>query len=285
MQLQATAKIKTENEKRGGYKEFCIKLEVDDGVSIDVLVAKPVSCEKLAAYVFAHGGGGVIGSARMMQNQCVKWALDRQVIVFNVDYRLAPEHKLPIGPLDFHKAIKHVIDNASELGVDPSKITIGGESAGGLMAAGAAYQLAIDDESHLIHSMWLTNPALSNEIARMPFELLNSYEKALYEFCQGCYVMFAIDLEKQSADPFLHPGRMPFEVLKKLPPTVIMTGEFDMLRRDAIEMIARCEEAGVLLDYFSMPGANHIAEGFDDAVSRTLYKEKTAAWCQHVYGG
>lgn len=220
----------------------------------------------------------------MMSDLCVRWALDRRCIVFNVDYRLAPEHKLPTGALDVHKAIKYVINNAAELGVDPQRIAIGGDSAGALFAAAAAYQMTVDNEAHLLHSMWLGNAALSGEICDIPYDELNSYEKPLQMYCQECWKMMATDYDNQQSDPYLYPGRMPMEALKKMPKVVIVTAEFDMLRRDSISMIRRCEEAGILLDYFSVPGANHIYEAFPDATARKAYDEKKKAWHYYVYG-
>ena len=72
------------------------------------------------------------------------------MVVFNVDYRLAPETKCPQNILDFYCSLKHVIDNADALGIDSSKVGISGESGGGYICFGTMVMLAERDESHLV---------------------------------------------------------------------------------------------------------------------------------------
>jgi acetyl esterase/lipase len=72
------------------------------------------------------------------------------VIFFNVDYRLAPEAKCPENIKDFYSVLKYVIDNASSLSVDPSRVAIMGESGGGYLTAGLSVMLAQRDEAHLV---------------------------------------------------------------------------------------------------------------------------------------
>ncbi len=72
---------------------------------------------------------------------CCRKAVECSCVVFNVEYRLAPENKIPKGTTDFYKAIKHVYNNAEQFGVEKSKICISGYSGGCLMVLGAAYML------------------------------------------------------------------------------------------------------------------------------------------------
>lgn len=91
------------------------RLSVDITESINVFVIRPnnLSSKKLhSALVFAHGGGGFKCDAEMEMFLACRKAVDCQCIVFNVDYRLAPEYKCPAGTSDFYKTIKHVYKNA-----------------------------------------------------------------------------------------------------------------------------------------------------------------------------
>src|SRR5258707_4525727 len=85
--------------------------------------------------VFFHGGGFVIGNLDPQEVVCRKWADEGQLIVIAVDYRLAPEHKFPAGVEDVVTATKWVADNARQLGIDASRLSVGGDSAGGNLAA------------------------------------------------------------------------------------------------------------------------------------------------------
>ena len=85
--------------------------------------------------VFFHGGGWVIGNLDTHDVACRKLAHEGELIVISVDYRLAPEHKFPAAVDDAITATNWIADNAKQLGVDPSRLMVGGDSAGGNLAA------------------------------------------------------------------------------------------------------------------------------------------------------
>ena len=85
--------------------------------------------------VFFHGGGWVIGDLDTHDVVCRKLADEGQLIVISVDYRLAPEHKFPAAVDDAIAATKWIADNAKQLGIDASRLMVGGDSAGGNLAA------------------------------------------------------------------------------------------------------------------------------------------------------
>merc|ERR1711915_675280 len=100
--------------------------------------------------VYAHGGGAVAGSSSSHRGYLSHMAVSCGVVVFSVDYRLGPETRCPNNVLDFYEAIKYVAANAEQLGVDPSRIAMAGESGGGYICAGAMVQLALKDEAALV---------------------------------------------------------------------------------------------------------------------------------------
>ena len=100
--------------------------------------------------VYFHGGGGIGGTAEEHNYYCWRMAVDYDATVINVNYRLAPEHKIPCGIDDSYAAVKWVIEKASELGIDSNRIATIGESGGGFMVAGASMRLGEANEADLI---------------------------------------------------------------------------------------------------------------------------------------
>jgi len=104
------------------------------GGPIAVRVYRPVKNEELPALVYFHGGGFVICNLDTHDRQCRALANASGCAVISVDYRLAPEHKYPAAVDDAYAATKYIAEHAEEFGVDPNRIAVGGDSAGGNLA-------------------------------------------------------------------------------------------------------------------------------------------------------
>ena len=270
-----------ENKKRGGFAESVLKLDVEGG-QIDILVTKNTQVEgKQPAFLFAHSGGGCIGSAAQENWYAQRCSQDFGCTVFNVDYRLAPEHKCPTGALDFVAAVKHVMAHAAELDIDDSRIVIGGISGGSMVALAAAYHMAKQGEAGKIKAQFLRCPQLSDELKAVSHDQWNDYEAIQGGQTAEFHRALAAG-EPSPTDFYLVPGRMPLDELRQCPPTVVFTSEFDYLRRDAIAFIARLKEAGRLLDYYSHPGGIHGYEAGE--AGAYAHQETIKAWKKYVDG-
>ena len=231
-----------------------------------------------AAIVFAHGGGCVSGSANDSKPFLDFMALSGNVVIFNVDYRLAPETKCPNNVKDFYEAVKYICQNAEKLGVDPKKICVSGESGGGYVSLGACVMLAQNDESHLIK---LFKPAIPmvDDYAFSDPGAMTLEENDSHAVMRQVWRMIAADLDEQSGDALLYPGKASDEILAKFPPTVVLVGEFDMFITETTRLARRLSRAGRLLEFVVFPGATHhvclwpafrIGEMFDGTLKKVL---------------
>src|SRR5438105_4145640 len=106
-----------------------------EGGEITVRVYTPDSKPPLPCHLYIHGGGWWLGTLEHSDNNCRAIAADAECVVVSVDYRLAPEHRFPTAAEDCYAALVWVVDHAYELGIDPSRISVGGGSAGGNLSA------------------------------------------------------------------------------------------------------------------------------------------------------
>lgn len=139
-----------------GVAYSVIEVETAPGVSIKVYVSLPRDVqERTSAMFFAHSGGACVNEAQVYAPMMNKYCIELGCAVFNVDYRKGPEVKAPGGQLDMVAVIKYVRDHAEEFNVDRERLVLCGDSGGGWICSGAAYQLAKTGEANLIKLMFL----------------------------------------------------------------------------------------------------------------------------------
>ena len=125
------------------------QIPVADG-EVAARVYRPDADAPLPCYLYLHGGGWWLGTLDQSDSACRGIATDAECVVVSVDYGLAPEHKFPIATEDCYAALLWVADHADELGVDPSRIAVGGGSAGGNLAAVVALMARDRDGPDLV---------------------------------------------------------------------------------------------------------------------------------------
>jgi acetyl esterase len=204
-------------------------------------VYTPQGSTPLPVLVFFHGGGFVIGSIELYDELCRELANGSGYIVMSVDYRLAPEHKFPAAVEDCYAATKWVAENASILGGDADHIAIGGDSAGGNLAAVVA-MLARDKGA----------PHITLQVLIYPFTGADLDTQSARENATG-YFLTRDDMawfeslylrnEADRDDPRVCPLRA--KTLSGLPPALVITAEYDPLRDDGEAYAARLSRAGV----------------------------------------
>ena len=203
--------------------------------------------------VFFHGGGWVIGNLDSHDVACRKLADEGQLIVLAVDYRLAPEHKFPAAVDDAIAATQWIADNARQLGIDASRLSVGGDSAGGNLAAVVAIS-ARDGNGPAIAGQLLIYPATeaarthpSHSEPETSILLTHSVTRWFYDQ----YLNGAADVDDWRASP----ARI--KSLTGLPPAYVLTAGADPLRDEGDEYAKRLKEAGVPVTYRSFLGQFH----------------------------
>lgn len=208
--------------------------------------------------VYFHGGSFVLGDLDTHDAPCRFLAERAGVRVLAIDYRLAPEHPFPAAYDDAVAATRWAFDNAAGLGVDPARIGVGGDSAGGNLAAGAAIAAALD---HLpLAFQLLIYPAVDQTRRTRSLELFadrDLYLTRAYIDLAECYLPVAGDRGDGRASPLFE--KIPHD----LAPAYIATAGFDPLR-DEGEAYARllCEQ-GVPVELHRFPDEIH---GFINAI-------------------
>ncbi len=209
--------------------------------------------EPAPGFVFFHGGGLVAGSIETHHRVAAALAQATGCRLISVDYRLAPEHKFPAAIEDAVAATQYVLANAAQLGIDPHRVVVGGDSAGATLAA-VVCQHALQNAWPPIAAQCLICPVLDfEEVSPSRREFAQDYliDRATLEADLADYVTDDADL----ADPRISPLRA-FHVAG-LPMAIIHTDEYDPMRDEGNAYARKLLAAGVVVEHVCHPGMIH----------------------------
>jgi acetyl esterase/lipase len=209
--------------------------------------------EPAPGFVFFHGGGLVAGSIETHHRVAAALAQATGCRLISVDYRLAPEHKFPAAIEDAVAATQYVLANAAQLGIDPHRVVVGGDSAGATLAA-VVCQHALQNAWPPIAAQCLICPVLDfEEVSPSRREFAQDYliDRATLEADLADYVTDDADL----ADPRISPLRA-FHVAG-LPMAIIHTAEYDPMRDEGNAYARKLLAAGVVVEHVCHPGMIH----------------------------
>ncbi len=208
----------------------------------------------LPILVYYHGGGWVIGDLDTHDYACRELCVGAGCLVVSVGYRLAPEARFPAAVDDSWAALRWVAANAESIGGDPSRIAVGGDSAGGNLAAVMSL-LARDNGGPCLAFQLLVYPAVDMDFSRPSIdENAEGYvlTKDHMIWFRGHYLRSDADRADFRASPLLASGH------GGLPPALVITAEFDPLRDEGRDYAEKLQAAGVPTTLSNYEGQVHV---------------------------
>lgn len=233
----------------------------------------------LPCHVYFHGGGFWLGTLDHFDPLCRGLAEEAGCVVASVDYRLAPEHKFP-GPVeDSYAALLWIAAHAADLDIDAQRLSVGGVSAGGNLAAVVA-----------IEARDRGGPPLALQVLEVPITDLTDLvpmevpeEGLTLPTGKETYIEHYLTDPAQAADPRVSPIKA--TDLRGLPPALILTAEYDPLLRDGLAYAERIEGAGVPVEYHCTEGQFHGSQPMAALIpdEATAYQSRIAAALQRAW--
>ncbi|EIT84230.1 esterase/lipase [Fictibacillus macauensis ZFHKF-1] len=214
------------------------------GHTLPIRVYRPQGDGPFPVLLYFHGGGWVFGDLDSAENVCQFMAQEANAIVVSATYRQAPEHKYPAAFLDSIAAVSWTFENSARFQGDPTKITIGGESSGGNLAASAAlyYQ---NHGTYRLHSQLLITPVTHYHFETSSYQA--NYRYNLTSEKMKWFWQHYLEDEKDGQTVFASP--LLATSVDHLPATLLVTVEGDPLRDEGIAYGKKLEAAGVAVTH------------------------------------
>lgn len=234
------------------------RIDRRDGDRLRARVYRPTGLGRLPALLYIHGGAFMLGSVATEDERCELYAREVGCVVVALDYRLAPENPFPAAFDDCSDVLRWMYEEAPGLGVDPERIAIGGNSAGGALAAALALDSRSSDRPPLVHQL-LINPALdcrcrTESVAR--FTDTPVWSKAHNLLMWERYLSNTDAQIDYRASPALA------DDVTGVPSASFWIAEYDPLRDEDYEYAIRLMTAGVQVDVSQYAGTIHGFDGY-----------------------
>jgi acetyl esterase len=249
-----------------------------DGGEVRVRIYTPPGDIVLPVFLYIHGGGWVIGGEiEMFDPLCDQIAIDARCVVASLAYRLAPEHPFPTPLDDCLEVADWLVSEAAALGIDPSRFAIGGDSSGGNLAAALALRARDRGRPQLCFQLLVYPPT---RCVRHRDEYLDGLDVAvLTRQGMAWYWQHYVPSTVDPSDPYVSPLLAPD--LAGLPPTLMITAEYDVLRDEAQAFARRLQEAAVPVVLRHYDDMFHGFIGFSDFLPQAREAVGTAVASVH----
>lgn len=230
-----------------------------DGSTVAVRIYRPDSGEGvLPGLLYVHGGGFVLGGLDTEDDRCSYYARDANCAVVSVDYRLAPEHPFPAAYHDCIDVLWWMHDEADALQIDNRRLSIGGNSAGGALAASVALASRSDEAPPLVHQL-LVNPVLD---CRSETASMREFTETPGWTLEQNLVMWSLYLEGSTVPIDERASASLADDLAGAPAASLWIAEYDPLRDEGYSYAQRLMAARVPVSVMQYPGTIHGFDGY-----------------------
>ncbi|WP_067650370.1 alpha/beta hydrolase [Nocardia harenae] len=233
-----------------------VELVADDGAAVAARWYTPAESGSGAAVVYAHGGGMICGSAEIYDPMVRYYVESTGVPFLSVDYRLAPEHTGERLALDVFAGLVWLHEHAGELGVDPHRIALMGDSGGGGVAAGAA--ILARDHAVAVSRQILIYPMLDDRNVEPDPQLAATATWTYDNNFTGWHALLGDGRGGEAVSPVAAPARLADPA--GLAPAYLEVGDLDIFRDETIAYASALLGAGVSCELHVVPGAPHAFE-------------------------
>ncbi|MFI6493211.1 alpha/beta hydrolase [Streptomyces sp. NPDC050564] len=221
-------------------------------------------------HVNFHGGGYVMSQTEIDDPLCRFLAAEAGVAVINVDYVVAPQHRFPAPPRQAFEVVRWIAGHGGEHGWDGSRLSVGGQSAGGGLAAAVARQ-ALEEGGPSIALQVLHYPPL--DLATSDKDKRAAIAKPLLRpWMAEVFDTSYVPDPRRRTDRLVSPAH-PSDTadLSGIAPALVITAEFDLLKAEGERYAERLRQAGALVEYHDVPQADHGYDVNDDVKAREVY--------------
>ncbi|MFC1819808.1 alpha/beta hydrolase [Thermodesulfobacteriota bacterium] len=227
-----------------------------DETDIPIRIYTPKGDGPFPLLVYFHGGGFAFGNIAFADNVCKSISEKASIIVLSADYRLAPEHPFPAGLTDACSVVTWATKNMEAINAMPGKIAVAGDSSGGNLAAAISHKFS-DDNKELIGLQVLIYPVLN--LSNLNTNSYNCFAEGYGLTRRQMSHLIKVYIKNQSdlKNPYISP--LLDENFNNLPPTLIISAEFDPLRDEGELYSKKLKESGIPVDYIRY---NTMAHGF-----------------------
>lgn len=250
---------------------------------VNVHIIKPVSkSERLPVIMYFHGGGWMGGDKDTHGMLIRKLANKADAAIVFVEYSLCPKVKYPVPVEEAYHAMKYIADHGERLGLDPSRLAVAGDSAGGNMAAVMAIMAKQRNGPKILYQV-LFYPVTDARFDTPSYKEFASGYQLDRETMKHIWECYLPDMKK-GKEPMASPLQASVDMLKGLPPALVITAEKDVLRDEGEAYARKLAEAGVPVTGKQFIGTLHgfiLRDGLDDTqatqdaidlAGKTLYR-------------
>jgi acetyl esterase len=260
---------------RGTFPEFprdTLELTVPTSIApARVVVYRPAGGDPSPpVHVNFHGGGYVMADPEVDDPLCRHLAATAGVVVANVDYVVAPQHRFPAPPRQAYEVVRWISGHGAEHGWDGARLTVGGQSAGGGLAAAVA-RLALEEHGPAIALQVLHYPPLDLSVGAAGKKALSA-KPMLRPWMAEIFDSAYVPDPRERADRLASPaGAADTADLTGIAPALVVTAELDLLRAEGKRYAERLRQAGSLVEHHDVSGADHGYDVKDTGRAREVY--------------